>query len=163
MSESQFRIIQDDLSGTEIARLLQEHLAGMHANSPPGSCHVLDLAALRVPEITFWSAWKGDALAGCGALREISPEHGEIKSMRTRAMFLRQGVGAQILETIIETAHERGYDRLSLETGSGAAFDAAHHLYRTYGFSECEPFGSYRPDPFSRFFTLSLAKGAIGS
>lgn len=150
------RIIEDDLSGPDIALLLQEHLDGMFAHSPPESVHALDLERLRRPEITFWSAWAGDALAGCGALKEIDKRQGEIKSMRTRPAYLRQGIGAKLLETITATARARGYQRLSLETGSGPAFEAAHGFYQRHGFEECGPFGAYRDDPFSRFYTLRL-------
>ena len=150
------RIVEDDLSGPEIALLLQEHLDGMFANSPPESVHSLDLERLRLPEITFWSAWEGDALAGCGALKELDPRQGEVKSIRTRQGYLRKGIGATLLETIIRTTRVRAYERLSLETGSGPAFDAAHGFYRRHGFEECGPFGAYTDDPFSRFFTLRL-------
>lgn len=150
------RIVEDDLSGPEIALLLQEHLGGMFAHSPPESVHALDLEQLRQPDITFWSAWVGDALAGCGALKALDPRQGEVKSMRTRQAYLRKGIGARLLETIIRTARARGYERLNLETGSGPAFDAAHGLYQRYGFEECGPFGTYRDDPFSRFYTLRL-------
>lgn len=152
------RILKDDLSGPEIALLLQEHLDGMFAHSPPESVHAIDLEQLRRPEIAFWSAWAGDALAGCGALKELDPKQGEIKSMRTRQAYLRQGVGAKLLDTIILTARARGYERLSLETGSGPAFEAAHAFYRRHEFEECGPFGAYVDDPFSRFFTLRLVR-----
>lgn len=150
------RIIEDGLTGTEIRALLEEHFAGMLANSPEGSCHFLDFDRLKGPDVTFWSVWDGDALAGCGALKELSPEHGEIKSMRTHADHLRKGAGTAMLTHILRTAHERGYERLSLETGSSPAFDAAHALYLAHGFRYCGPFGDYREDPFSRFMTLEL-------
>lgn len=150
------RVVEDDLRGPEIASLLREHLGGMFANSPPESVHALDLDQLRRPEITFWSAWVEDGLAGCGALKALGLRQGEVKSMRTRQAYLRMGVGTRLLETIIRTGRARGYERLSLETGSGPAFDAAHSFYRRHGFEECAPFGSYCEDPFSRFFTLRL-------
>lgn len=150
-------IVEDDLTGPEIAALLREHLAGMHATSPPESVHALDIEALRGPDITFWSAWEGAELAGCGALKEIDPEHGEIKSMRTATAHLRKGVAARLLERIVKTARDRGYRRVSLETGSGEAFEPAHRLYERYGFVPTLPFASYTDDPFSRFFTLILS------
>jgi putative acetyltransferase len=151
------RIVEDDLSGGEIARLLSEHLAGMARHSPPESIHALDLAALRAPEITFWTAWDDEArLLGCGALRELDPTHGEIKSMRTSAAHLGKGVASAILAHLVGVAASRGYRRLSLETGSGAGFDAAHALYLKFGFEYCGPFGDYRDDPFSRFMTRTL-------
>jgi putative acetyltransferase len=149
-------IIEDDLTGPEIRRLLETHFAGMLANSPEGSCHFLDFDGLNGPDVTFWSIWDSAELAGCGALKELSSEHGEIKSMRTHEAHLRKGVAARMLEHIITNARARGYTRLSLETGSGEAFDAAHGLYLRYGFEYCAPFGDYVEDPFSRFMTLTL-------
>lgn len=149
-------IIEDDLTGPEIRALLETHFAGMLANSPKDKCHFLDFEGLRAPGVTFWSIWDGDALAGCGALREIDARHGEIKSMRTHGDHLRKGIGAAMLEHIINTARARGYAQLSLETGSGEAFEPATALYLRYGFSPCPPFADYREDPFSRFMSLTL-------
>lgn len=151
------RIIVDDLRGPEIAALLQAHLDAMHEHSPPESVHALDLDKLRQPDITFWTAWEGTSLLGCGALKEHDPRFGEIKSMRTDVAHLRKGVAAAILETILKMARERGYDRLSLETGTGASFEPAHRLYERYGFVDCGPFADYTFDPFSRYMTLELA------
>jgi putative acetyltransferase len=150
------RIIEDDLTGPEIRALLETHFAGMLANSPEGSCHFLDFGGLKGPGVTFWSIWEEDELLGCGALKQHDAELGEIKSMRTHADHLRKGAGAAMLEHIIGVARARGYQRLSLETGSGEAFDAAHGLYLRYGFEYCPSFGDYREDPFSRFMTLVL-------
>ncbi len=155
MSEA-WRIVEDDLSGTAIRALLEQHFAGMLANSPAGSCHFLDFDGLNAPDVTFWSIHQGDALAGCGALKLLGGAHGEIKSMRTADAFLRQGVGARMLDHVLDEARTRGLARLSLETGSGAAFDPAIALYRRYGFADCEPFADYQPDPFSRFMTRTL-------
>ena len=156
----QFSITQDDLTGPEIRALLEIHFAGMLANSPKDSCHFLDFEGLKGPGVTFWSVWTDDSaqaeLMGCGALKELDPAHGEIKSMRTHEAHLRKGAAAEMLEHIIVTAKTRGYQRLSLETGSGPVFDAAHGLYLRYGFDYCPPFGDYREDPFSRFMTLAL-------
>jgi putative acetyltransferase len=149
-------IIEDDLTGPEIRALLEIHFAGMLANSPAGSCHFLDFAGLNAPDVTFWSIWDGDSLAGCGALKELDTEHGEIKSMRTHADYLRKGVGAMMLTHIISEARTRGYRRLSLETGSSEAFVPALTMYEAHGFQHCSPFGEYVEDPFSRFMTLAL-------
>jgi putative acetyltransferase len=146
----------DDLSRPEIHALLDEHLQNMHAVSPPESVHALDLAKLRQPGITFWSAWKGSLLLGCGALKELDPEHGEIKSMRTPSALRRQGAGRAILAHIIEVARSRGYLRLSLETGPQEAFEPAHRLYESFGFARCGPFGGYAEDPYSVFMTMRL-------
>lgn len=149
-------IKEDDLSGTEIRALLESHFAHMLANSPKDSCHFLDFNGLKGPDVTLWSVWNGDTLAGCGALRELDSDHGEIKSMRTHANHLRKGAAATMLDHILKTARDRGYARLSLETGSGEAFEAAAALYRRYGFTPCPPFADYREDPFSRFMTLAI-------
>jgi putative acetyltransferase len=150
------RIIEDDLTGPEIRALLETHFAGMLANSPEGSCHFLDFDGLNAPDVTFWSIWDKESLAGCGALKELDAGHGEIKSMRTHADHLRKGVGAMMLTHIISEARERGYLRLSLETGSTEAFIPALALYEAHGFEFCPPFGEYVEDPFSRFMTLAI-------
>jgi putative acetyltransferase len=147
----------DDLRGPEIALLLDEHLADMHRITPAESVHALDLERLRQPDITFWTAWEGAALLGCGALKQLDPAHGEIKSMRTAAAHLRKGVGAGILRAILEEASRRGYRRLSLETGAPADFLPARRLYERFGFRACGPFADYGEDPNSVFMTLALA------
>jgi putative acetyltransferase len=146
----------DDLTGPEIAALLEEHLQDMNSVSPPESKHALDMEGLRQPDITFWTIWEGDKLAGCGALKELNVHHAEIKSMRTARAFVRRGVASKMLSHIIETAKERGYKRLSLETGSMDYFKPAHQLYTSFGFTTCEPFGSYKLDPNSIFMTKEL-------
>ena len=137
----------DDLSGDAIRRLLAEHLHGMTLHSPPESIHALDLDALRRPDITFWTAWDGADLAGCGAIRALDASHGEIKSMRTATPYLRRGVAAAMLAHILDEAARRRYARVSLETGSMAAFEPARRLYERFGFEYCAPFGSYVDDP----------------
>ncbi|MCY7388203.1 MAG: GNAT family N-acetyltransferase [Burkholderiales bacterium] len=146
----------DDLQGPEIAQLLQEHLDSMQLLSPPESVHALDLVKLRQPDITFWCAWQGTELLGCGALKELAPGHGEIKSMRTATAHLRKGVAAKMLQHIIEEAQRRKYQRLSLETGTVQAFVPAHKLYAGLGFETCGPFGGYAEDPHSLFMTKAL-------
>lgn len=143
----------DDLAGPEIRALLEEHLADMHAISPPESAHALDLDGLRRPEITFWTAWSGNALLGCGALKELSPDHGEVKSMRTARAHRRSGVARAMLAHIVAEARRRGYERLSLETGSMAEFAPARALYERFGFGYCGPFAGYVNDPNSVFMT----------
>ena len=146
----------DDLSRPEIHALLNEHLQNMHELSPPESVHALDLAKLRAPGITFWSAWEGAVLLGCGALKELDRAHGEIKSMRTPAALRRRGAGRALLAHIIDVARSRAYERLSLETGSHAAFTPAHRLYASFGFERCGPFADYPDDPNSVFMTRRL-------
>lgn len=146
----------DDLSGPEICALLEEHIQHMLSISPPDSVHALDLDALRKPDITFWSAWSGPELLGCGALKELDPSHGEIKSMRTVAAHRRKGVARAMLHHILGVAASRGYRRISLETGSQDAFEPAHRLYESLGFNYCPPFDGYTDDPNSVFMTKCL-------
>jgi putative acetyltransferase len=146
----------DDLRGPEVVALLVDHGRAMAAASPPESCHVLNLDDLRQPDLTLWSVWEGAALAGCGAMKELTPHHGEIKSMRTVAAYQRRGVASQLLRHIIAEAQRRGYHRLSLETGSMALFAPARRLYARFGFVTCPPFGDYVADRHSVFMTLPL-------
>lgn len=146
----------DDLSGAEIRALLEEHLASMRRQSPPESVHALPIEGLRQPEVTFWTAWEKGELLGRGALKELDAGHAEIKSMRTAARHLRKGVARTLLDFMIGEAGRRGYRRLSLETGSMAAFEPARQLYARAGFAFCEPFADYLPDPNSVFMTREL-------
>lgn len=141
----------------DVAALLDEHLADMFATSPPESVHALDHSALLAPSVTFWSARSADGgLLGCGALKELSPDHGEVKSMRTSRAARGQGVAAAVLDVILGAARSRGYERVSLETGSMEFFAPARRLYTRAGFVECGPFGDYGPDPLSTFMMLPL-------
>ena len=149
-------IRNDDLRGPEIARLLQEHFDEMFLHSPPESVHALELARLRRPEITFWTVWEGGTLVGCGALKAPEATHGEIKSMRTAAGHQRKGVATTLMRHILQVARERGYRRLSLETGSPDAFKPARAMYERFGFEECGPFADYVEDPYSVFMTIEL-------
>ncbi|MEW6208266.1 MAG: GNAT family N-acetyltransferase [Acidobacteriota bacterium] len=146
----------DDLTRPEVAQLLREHLEDMALHSPPESIHALDIEGLRKPEITFWSVWEGAELVGCGALKELDDQHAEIKSMRTASAHRRKGVGRLMLQHILDEARRRGYRRLSLETGSMAAFDPARRLYASFGFVYCGPFADYKEDPYSVFMTKEL-------
>ncbi len=151
-------IREDDLTGSQIAELLREHLANMREITPPESVHALDLEKLRSPEITFWTMWTGEELLGCGALRQLDPHSGEVKSMRTAMSHRREGVVAKMLEHIIATAKQRVYDRLYLETGSFAEFAPARNLYAKYGFEYCTPFAEYTEDPNSVFMTKKIER-----
>jgi putative acetyltransferase len=151
------RIRLDDLRGPEIAALLAAHVAFCRASSPPESTHVLDLDALRVPSITFWSAWDGAELMGCAAVKELDASHGEVKSMHTASRHRGRGLALALLRHVAAEARTRGYRRLSLETGSMQAFAPARALYTRFGFVTCAPFADYRVDPNSVFMTLALA------
>lgn len=151
-----FSIRVDDLHDERVQDLLRLHLRGMHANSPPGAVFALDLSGLRRPGITAWTAWQGERVAGIGALRDLGGMQGEVKSMRTHPDFLRRGVGALVLETIIGAARAAGMARLSLETGSGPAFEPALALYRRRGFLPGDAFGDYEASAFNQFLHLAL-------
>ena len=151
------RLVEGGLEDPRVVELLHTHLIRARAETAPGSAHALDLSGLRAPEVTFWCAWAGYVLAGVGALKRLSADHGEIKSMHTAEAMRRRGVGDAILRHIIATARARGISRVSLETGAWAYFAPARALYARHGFVECPPFGDYRPDPNSVFMTLALA------
>lgn len=146
----------DDLNGHEVSQLLLEHLQSMRRISPPESVHALDVDGLRKPDVTFWTVWENGELLGCGALKELDHEHGEVKSMRTASRHLRKGVARKLLEYILDEARRRGYRRISLETGSQKEFEPAHHLYSSCGFTFCDPFADYVDDPNSVFMTRAL-------
>jgi putative acetyltransferase len=148
----------DDLTSPQIIHLLREHLHSATLHSPPESIHALDVEALRKPEVTFWSAWEGTVLLGCAAIRELDPLHGEVKSMRTATAHLRKGVAAKLLQHVVAEAKHRGYERLSLETGSMEAFAPARNLYARFGFEPCGPFADYVEDPYSVFMTMGLRR-----
>ena len=150
------RIEVDDLSRPEVHALLEEHLANMHELSPAEYVFALDLCELQAADITFWTVWSDERLVGCGALKEHSPTHGEVKSMRTRVSARGLGAGRLVLKHIIAVARQRGYARLSLETGTHAAFAPAHSLYRSLGFEVSGPFGNYVPNEHSVFMSLQL-------
>jgi putative acetyltransferase len=153
---SALRIVEGLLDDPRVVALLDTHVSRARAETARGSAHALDLAGLRAPEMTFWSAWEGDAVVGVGALKRLSAEHGEIKSMHTAEAARGRGVGSALLRQIMAAARARGMSRLSLETGSWDYFLPARALYARHGFVECPPFGEYREDPNSVFMTLEL-------
>ena len=154
------RIGIDDLTHPAVLDLLNEHLANMYEITPPEHVFALDVSKLRAPDITFWTAWEGEVLLGCGALRQLSSTHGELKSMRTAKALRRRGAGRALLAQMIGVAKSRGYELLSLETGSHPAFGPAHELYASAGFSRCGPFGAYEENPSSVFMSLRLVPSA---
>jgi putative acetyltransferase len=150
------QFIEDDLTGPEIAALLRLHLGEMHQWSPPESVHALPIERLRQPDVTFWSAWHGGELVGCGALKQLDAEHGELKSMRAHPDWRGKGVGKAMLHHLLAEARARGYTRVSLETGRPEPFLPARRLYESHGFAECPPFGDYVSDDFSICMTREL-------
>jgi len=151
-----FRIEVDDLSRPAVRALLAEHLAEMRATSPPESVHALDLAELSTPRMTVWTLWEGEHVLGCAALAILSTAEGEIKSMRTTATARGRGVAARMLAHVLDEARARGLQRMSLETGAEEFFAPARRLYERFGFTSCPPFGAYRDDPLSVFYTRAL-------
>ncbi|MFT2091794.1 GNAT family N-acetyltransferase [Paraglaciecola sp. 2405UD69-4] len=149
----------DDLRHPKVKELLQKHLDDMYATSPKESVHALDLSGLREANVRFWSAWQGDELLGCGALKILNSKHGEIKSMRTSESHNRKGVATNILQHIIEHGQQIGLKQLSLETGTQDFFKPARQLYLKNGFQDCGPFADYSLDPNSLFMTLFITKG----
>jgi putative acetyltransferase len=152
----EYTIREDDLTGTEVARLLTLHLQEMHAWSPAESVHAMPIERLRGDDVTFYSAWDGRVLAACGAIKQLSESHGELKSMRADPAYRGKGAGRAVLDHLIAVARARGLTRLSLETGSTEGFEPARQLYRANGFDDCGPFGDYPLDPFSVFMTRCL-------
>ena len=150
------RIEIDDLTRPQVLALLNEHLTNMYELSPPESVHALDVSKLRGSDIAFWTVWEDSELLGCGALKELSPKHGEVKSMRTPQKMRRRGAARAVLTHIVGVARERAYQLLSLETGSAEAFLPAQKLYESFGFTYCGPFGDYKDDPNSVFMQLRL-------
>lgn len=152
----EMKIRLDNVTSSEIIALLQEHHSDMQLHSPEESVHALDISALQASDITVWSAWIGDELAGCGALKVLDNNGGEIKSMRTTLAHLRKGVAAKLLDRILDEAKKRAYSKLSLETGSMDAFMPARKMYERFGFSYCAPFADYTEDPYSVFMEKAL-------
>ncbi|MCW3837507.1 GNAT family N-acetyltransferase [Sphingomonas canadensis] len=147
------QIREGGLDDPRVTALLRMHLDDVRANPTPGGAHVLDVAGLKKPGVAFWTAWRGEDLLGCAALKEVEPGHGEIKSMRTVPDQVRRGAGSALMVHILSEARARGYRRLSLETGATPAFEAAQALYRHFGFTPANPFGEYKPDPLSIFMS----------
>jgi putative acetyltransferase len=150
------RITSGDLNDSRVIEMLRYHLTTARAQTAPGSAHALDLAGLQSPDISFWTAWDGETLVAVGALKQLSADHGEVKSMHTALAARRRGVGSAMLRHIIAFARSRGISHLSLETGSWDYFQPAVALYRRHGFIECQPFADYVDDPNSIFMTLDL-------
>jgi putative acetyltransferase len=156
-------IIPGDLDDARVLALLDEHLASARAATNACSDHALEASGLKARDVTFWSAWDGDSLVGIGALKRLSPEHGEIKSMHTARSRRGEGIGSAMLEHIVEAARAMGLSRLSLETGSAQYFAAARRLYERHGFVQCPPFADYVVDPNSVYMSRALrVKRAAG-
>ena len=145
-----------NLDDARIVSLLSYHFDKCHEVTPPGSAHVFDISRLKATDVDFFAAWDGDTLLGIGAVKYLDSTHGEVKSMHTSEAARRRGIGSTILKHIVEAARAKGIRRLSLETGSFGYFEPARTLYRSHGFTDCEPFGDYKPDPNSSFLTREI-------
>lgn len=149
-------IREGGLDHPDVEALLILHRTEALGSTPRENAHALDLDGLRRPDMSFWTAWDGDTLLGMAALRELTPDHGELKSMRTAPSALRRGVGRALLDHLIAIARTRGFARLSLETGTAPMFGPANAMYVAAGFRDCAPFGGYPESPHNRFMTLTL-------
>ncbi len=129
----------------------------MYATSPPQSVHALDVEALKSSGITFFSGWVEGELQGCLAIKQLTPQHIELKSMRTSNSSRKSGVATKLLVHALNAAIDNGYQRVSLETGTQDFFLPARKLYEKFGFTYCEPFADYKVDPHSHFMTRELA------
>ena len=154
------RIAPDDPTSPDVRPLLEEHLRDMWATSPPESVHALDPGTLAGPDISFFTAREEGVVIGCGALKHLDSTHGELKSMRTSTDARGRGVASRVLEHLLLVARERGYERVSLETGAEDYFEAARRLYERYGFTTSAPFADYTDDPNSVYLSRELADGA---
>lgn len=150
------KIAVEDLTCLDVHGLLEDHLADMRKNSPPGASFALDLEALRAPDVTFWTVREKGELLGCGALKMLDEQSGELKSMKTARSHLRKGVATYLLSHILDEARQRGYRRLYLETGSAKTFESALVFYEQFGFVHTGPFADYKDNGFSVFMTIAL-------
>jgi putative acetyltransferase len=150
------RIEIDDISRPQVLALLEEHLRDMYELTPPDQVFAFDAEKLRAPGVVLWTAWNGEVLLGCAALKELGPTQGEVKSVRTPRSLRGHGAGRALLAHILSVSRQRGYRELFLESGSHPAFKPAHMLFRSVGFRECGPFGSYKVNGFSVFMSLRL-------
>lgn len=158
-----FRIVPADLDDARVVALLEHHATTARAATAPGSAHALDLTGLRAADVKLWAAWSGESLAGVGALKTLSPEHGEIKSMHVAEDFRGHGLGSTLLLHVLDEARRHGMQRVSLETGSWPYFEPARALYRRHGFADTGPFAGYTDDPNSCFMTKTLATPPAGA
>ncbi len=156
MERRAMKLREGGLDDPRVDALIRHHLTEARASTPQDNAHALGPEALRAPDISFWTVWEGEALLGFGALRQLAPDHAEVKSMRTAPAHLRRGVARLILDHLIALARTRGCTRISLETGTAPMFAAANRLYEASGFVDGPPFGGYPESPHNRFMTRQL-------
>jgi putative acetyltransferase len=134
------RIERDDPRAPDVRALLERHLEFCHQHTAPQDVYALDV----------------DALLGVGALKRLDQRHAEIKSMHTAREARGRGVARELVAFLVDRARSQGFERISLETGSMAAFAPARALYASAGFEPCERFADYPDSPTSAFMTLDL-------
>ena len=145
--------VEGNFDNPEVNELLTKHFIELRAASPEGSAHVLDIPGLKVSSIKFWSLWENEKIFGCGALKFLSKEHGEFRSIRIHDKFRNQGNGVKIIEHLISEAIKFNIKRISLETGAGKFFDPARKLFEKCDFKPCKPFAHYKDDVNSLYLT----------
>ncbi len=150
-------IKEGQLDDPRVLALLETHVSRARAETAPGKAHALDVSGLNTPDIRFFTLWDNETLLGCGALKTLSPGHGEVKSMHTAEAHRGLGAGSRILKHMIDQARAMGLTRLSLETGTWPYFHPAYRVYLRHGFVDCPPFADYKADPDRRFMTLDLS------
>ena len=149
--------IEGNFNKPEVNKLLISHFIELSSVSPVDRGHVLDIPGLKNPNIKFWSLWENDQLIGCGALKFLDKEHGELKSIRVADSFRRKGNGFKVINHLINEAKELNIKKISLETGTGNFFTPARKLFDKCGFKVCEPFAHYKKDPDACYMSLLLS------
>lgn len=144
----------EPLVRADLRALVQAHFDEMITMSPPEVSGVIDLPGFADPAITLYAMREGDLLLGCGALRELSPDAGEIKTMRIASEVRGRRLGGELLDHLLAEARRRGYRRVYLETGAEPFFTTARSLYRSRGFTQRGPFGDYKEHPHCVFMEL---------
>ena len=148
--------IENNFDNPEVNELLTKHFIELRSVSPEGSTHVLDIPGLKEKGIKFWSLWNNNELIGCGALKFLTNEHGEFKSIRVSDKFRGKGYGSKIIEHLIFKAKSLEVKKISVETGAGNFFSPARKLFNKFGFKKCDPFAHYQDDPNSCYFSLDI-------
>ena len=133
----------------EVLRLIEALDAQMTALYPPESNHLLDIAALSDPAVSFLVVRDRREAIGCGALLRDPRGWGEVKRMYVEPEHRGRGIGKRVLAELEAVARQAKVPALRLETGIHNLDAIA--LYRRAGFVECEAFGDYKPDPLSVF------------
>jgi len=149
--------IEGNYDNTEVHELLVKHFIELRSVSPEGSAHVLDITGLKDSTIKFWSFWNNDQLIGCGALKFLDKDHGELKSIRISDSFRKKGNGIKLINLMLDKAKKLNLKKISLETGDGPFFNPARKLFAECGFKACEPFAHYKDDPNSCYLSMPIS------